>query len=363
MTRCRYICNMGEQSLETSQCAGNCPTVQPYHQLQACCLTAARSRAVGEAQQSADRIAELMPRLSSLPDDNSASCSPLVNRADTWLRKTGTRINADGSLAIVTPYFNPAGYPTLATNFQAFLKLLGSVPLYPVEVSFGRPWISNGLRILGSERNVLWQKERLINLAVASLPARYDRVAWLDGDIVLTNPDWYYAAERALDEYPVAQIGDTIIVEGKRHNMAAARGFSQWGKLGYAWAARRELFPLYDAAVIGGGDMLCAHGWLGRKVDHLTLSPQWLKHYDTWARKAHRIVQGRIGYVPGTLVHLDHGSHAARQYNERYRLLAGLDPRIDLQTEASGLWAWTETRAAKRFRAAMNGFFASRQDG
>lgn len=335
------------------ECRGNpahgLPTVLPH--------------SASESKTPTDHLAELVTRLGLLSGDISNESLMPLNRGDTWLRKVCTRITAVGSLAIVTPYFNPAGYPSLAENFRTFLELLGTVPLFPVEVSFGRPWISNGLRITGDERNVLWQKERLINLAVATLPAKYDRVAWFDGDIVLTNPDWYRAVLRALDQYPVAQVGDTILVEGKQHNMAAAHGFAKWAKLGYAWAARREVFPLYDAAVIGGGDLLCAYGWLGRKIDHLTPSPQWRQHYEDWARKAHRQVNGKIGHVPGTLVHLDHGSHLGRQYNERYRLVAGLDPEVDLEIEASGLWAWTGTRAAKRFRAALNGFFASRQDG
>ncbi len=310
-----------------------------------------------------DRVAHLATRLGLPPRDTCDSRQPLLNRADRWLSQSWTRITAVGNLAIVTPYFNPANYPKLVENFRAFLTLIGSVPLFPVEVSFGRPWISEGLQIRGGERNVLWQKERLINLGVAGLPAKYDRIAWFDSDIVLTDADWYQAIERALDKYPVVQVGDAIIVEGKQRKLAAAHAFAKWSKLGYAWAARREILPLYDAAVIGGGDMLCAYGWLGRQVSALTPGPQWLKHYEIWARKAHSQVKGQIGHIPGTLVHLDHGSQPDRQYNERYHLLAGLDPEVDLITDASGLWAWSDGPATTKFRAAMNAFFASRQDG
>ena len=309
-----------------------------------------------------DPIIEVAARLGIPTKDAVAPRSPL-NRAATWLHRASLSPAADGKLAVVAPYFNPAGYSILTKNYQAFLRLIGAVPLYPVEISFGKPWVAQGLRLQGGERHVLWQKERLINLAVASLPAKYDRIAWLDGDIVLTDPNWYTAVEKALDQHPVLQIGDTIVVEGRQHKMAAAHAFLRWAKLGYAWAARRELFPLYDAAVIGGGDLLCAYGWLGRAAPDLTPGQRWVEHYQAWARRAHSRVKGKIGYVPGTLVHLDHGSRAGRQYHERYRLLEGLDPDVDLLTDANGLWAWSDTAAAARHRVLTSAYFASRQDG
>ena len=36
---------------------------------------------------------------------------------------------------------------------------------------------------------VLWHKERLINLGLARLPDRCDKVAWLDGDLLFEEGD------------------------------------------------------------------------------------------------------------------------------------------------------------------------------
>ena len=311
-----------------------------------------------------DKIAEIASRLGIRSNPDGTECSKLLNQPEIWLRGAVSRVEAAGRLAIVTPFFNPAGYPRVARNFRAFLELLREVPVFPAEISFGRPWVANGLRLRGSERNVLWQKERLINLAVSCLPASFDRVAWFDGDIVLADARWYSDTDRALDQHPVVQVGDTIICDGRAHKMAVAYNFGRWTKIGYAWAARRELFPLYDAAIIGGGDMLCAYGWLGRRIRELTPSPQWFYHYQNWARRAYGKARGNIGHVAGTLVHFDHGSHAGRHYNERYRLVSGLDPEVDIAIDDAGLWAWNGNAAStERFRAALNGFFASRQDG
>lgn len=46
------------------------------------------------------------------------------------------------------------------------------------------------LRVRGDERHVLWQKERLLNLAIDSLPADVDAVAWLDADLIWFNHGW-----------------------------------------------------------------------------------------------------------------------------------------------------------------------------
>ena len=54
-------------------------------------------------------------------------------------------------------------------------------------------------------RDILWQKERLLNVALASLPAHCTKVAWLNSDIVFENGDWVKKAQRGLDKVPLLQ--------------------------------------------------------------------------------------------------------------------------------------------------------------
>jgi hypothetical protein len=53
---------------------------------------------------------------------------------------------------------------------------------------------------------VLWQKERLLNLAVKAVPAGVNNIAWLDCDVILQRADWIDEAKRQLDEFNVVQL-------------------------------------------------------------------------------------------------------------------------------------------------------------
>jgi hypothetical protein len=48
-------------------------------------------------------------------------------------------------------------------------------------------------------RDVMWQKERLLNLAIERVPKSCDKIAWLDCDVVFGNEDWAEQASRSLD--------------------------------------------------------------------------------------------------------------------------------------------------------------------
>src|SRR5262245_42591250 len=73
----------------------------------------------------------------------------------------------------ITSYFNPAGYRNRRENYRLFRERL-AVPLVTVE------WARDGRFALGPEDaevlvqvsggDVLWQKERLLNVALRHLP-------------------------------------------------------------------------------------------------------------------------------------------------------------------------------------------------
>ena len=75
----------------------------------------------------------------------------------------------------ITSYFNPAGYNTRLANYRAFRARL-KVPLVTVEASFdGRVQLRAGdaeILVQRTARDVLWQKERLLNVALGFLPPR-----------------------------------------------------------------------------------------------------------------------------------------------------------------------------------------------
>ncbi|WP_129677916.1 hypothetical protein [Candidatus Chloroploca sp. Khr17] len=104
----------------------------------------------------------------------------------------------------VTAYFNPAHYRTRPANYARFAAPLraAGIPLLTVECAFGDdPFeLPPGPDVIQVQaRDVLWQKERLINLGVSHLPPQAQKVAWLDGDILFTNPDWAVETAALLD--------------------------------------------------------------------------------------------------------------------------------------------------------------------
>ena len=110
----------------------------------------------------------------------------------------------------VTAYFNPQHYQTRRANYEWFADPIraAGIPLLTVECAFGDdPFeLPAGPDLLQVRApHTLWQKERLINLGVASLPARAVKVAWLDGDICFANPDWAAQTAALLDQFPVVQ--------------------------------------------------------------------------------------------------------------------------------------------------------------
>ena len=303
------------------------------------------------------------------------------------------------TLWAITCYFNPAGYRRRLETYRLFRERL-AVPLATVELSFdGRfqlgPGDADELRQIHG-RDVMWQKERLLNLALSLLPAACDKVAWLDCDVVFADPEWPARASRALDEVPLLHLfqerhdlGRDESLEEVDPDAAAApsmvykmlvervpaaellvphptrkRTVSQ----GLAWASRREVLEahgLYDACIVGSADraMLCAAlGTFHHGVEALAMNPRQEAHYLAWARPYFETIRGRIGYIPGRALHLWHGEMHDRQYGARDRALSALDydPFRDIALDDSGCWRWSSDKP--ELHAFVRGYFASRRE-
>ena len=104
-------------------------------------------------------------------------------------------------LYAITSYFNPAGFQNHLAKYRVFRDHL-SVPLITVELSFNGDFALDKtdadylVQISGGA--VIWQKERLLNLALEHLPADCDAVAWIDCDVLFDDAGWVADAEREL---------------------------------------------------------------------------------------------------------------------------------------------------------------------
>ena len=95
-------------------------------------------------------------------------------------------------LWVITAYFNPCRYATRRVADDLFAHALkrSGIPILTVECAFGDDEfeLPASLDVVRFRSNsVMWQKERLLNLAASWLPPECACVAWLDTDILFEN--------------------------------------------------------------------------------------------------------------------------------------------------------------------------------
>ena len=300
----------------------------------------------------------------------------------------------------ITSYFNPAGYRSRLANYRTFRKFL-TVPLVAVELSFTGSFelepCDADILVRLSGGDILWQKERLLNVALRHLPRDCDSVAWLDCDIIFATDDWAERARIALSDFAIVQlfsercnlapgatrdpsgwrpielrapaVGYTIVSgQLKADDLCVPGGFLTGGSTtGLAWAAQTNLLDkhgLYDVRIGGGGDRAIVCAALGRFdycVEAQNLNRRQEEHYRAWGEPFFADVRNRVGYIEGRIFHLWHGDMKARHYARRHCLAElGFDPFTDIALGAGGCWRWATKKPA--LHEHLRSFFASRHE-
>jgi hypothetical protein len=234
----------------------------------------------------------------------NGSCASSPSVSDMW---------------VITTYYNPSSYKTKCENYYHFLAGIrqAGLPSLTVECAFGStpfdlPAAPNILQIRAN--SVMWQKERLLNIAIAHLPDSCTKVAWVDCDILFENKDWAILTSKALDQYQVVQSFESAVRlpkgqlaysgEGDLYpSFCAVRagspkslyeGYYSHGHTGFAWAARRDVLVrrgLYDACLTGSGDHLMAHAFCGDWESKCVVSTvgrhnSYRDHFIKWADRS-----------------------------------------------------------------------------
>jgi len=273
------------------------------------------------------------------------------------------------SLYVIACYYNPCGYQRPRENYRKFregIKAAG-VSLLTAELALGEsPFeIEDAtLQLRGTDDNLLWQKERLLNLLIPHVPDDATAIAWIDADILFDNPEWPQKTLEALREHAIVQLFDDSAmqmpdgsIEPYRKSCGWAyqhdpKRWLQFGRYhpGYAWAARADWLRqhgLLDTNIVGGGDISILGCLTENPVSAIgrPLNIEWKRANDAWAGPVAEVVAGRFGFVPGRVRHLWHGTHANRRYQMRWKWLADnrFDPQTDAETDPdTGLWMWSE---------------------
>ncbi len=298
----------------------------------------------------------------------------------------------------LTTYFNPIQYQTRLANYRIFRERL-AIPLAAVELSQTgdydlRPDDADILIQLTCP-DLLWQKERLLNVALAALPRDCETVAWLDCDTVFESDDWPERAARLLETFQLVTPYQRVynLPKGILPESAAASASPDYAYLyaveaglaqpealrgnmrvkqhlssGLAGVGSKALFEkhgFYDACVMGSGTRAITCASLGRFEDaihYLQMGPEWARHYLAWAEPFYRSVGGKVGFLNEGIFHLWHGDLASRRYAERHALLRqfDFDPARDLAKDEGGCWRWSAVRG--ELKAGVLRYFESRRE-
>ena len=270
-------------------------------------------------------------------------------------------------IATICCYFNWNNNETRKNNYKKFIENFEH-PVEIVEIARKKKdfWIDGSLKILANINNVLWQKERAFNILIEQLPDKYNKILWLDTDIIFKNKNFLGELEDKLDNHCMVQPFESVYELNKgvktRNQPLNTFGFAKtldhykktkqilanYPALGLCWGFKRSVLKhgFYDKHILGSSDMLQVQSvtldvlnseFLGKYTDGVVLS--WLDYCNKMPPQQ----TYSIGYCSGEIEHLYHGKACNRGYQYREYLLAkyNFDPAKDLKIDYNGLYRIT----------------------
>ncbi len=298
-------------------------------------------------------------------------------------------------LWIVTCYFNPQSYATRLENYHRFKAAFerSEGRLVTVECAFdNQSFVLPGANVHTSEgcrcdvakgtasqpRN-FWTSVRVSKGSVGRLryivpeSSRLIHTSKLLDDFALVQPfqKVVYPAKGETsfsgDSFTFTESFGSALSSAPTKQVPI--GLTRHGHPGFAWAARRDLLMshgLYEACVAGDGDHMMAHAacgnWDSRCVYSSIVGSDHRNHFRQWATEFYKDAQGRIGYVPGMILHLWHGDI---QNKKSYRNVVKLDahefdPTRDIRVGPGGALEWNSSKP--ELHRSLRNYFASRKE-
>ena len=297
-----------------------------------------------------------------------------------------TRSTAD--LALCTAFFNPVGWARPLENLRVAVKAWAAAgPVFVIELLYGTQKTALG-DLQGATvftvhcGSKMFHKENLWNLLESRVPPQFQKLLFLDADVVFQEADWYTTLSRALDSadavHPFAtitrlghpQVPPSVesTFDGVGVGFAASRAsfegavFKRWGHPGFglgvnrAWL--RRVGGFIEWAIMGGGDLLTLFALSGESPrEHPSFFKQLYVHDDV-RRFTQATVGCRFTYAPLHMLHMYHGDIGNRSYTARYDLTQSLT-RQDFKKNADGC---IEFLHPARWNPVMEDYFRSRDE-
>ncbi len=302
----------------------------------------------------------------------------------------------------MTAFFNPIRHEFQYENYRVFRnnsKLQG-LKLIAVELAFDDdPFALKKdvdaeilIQIRGTkEKNFLWQREQLLNIALEHLPEDCDKLCWLDCDIVFKNNSWVQETSVLLEKYRVVQpfefavrlpkgVYDLSGEECEKYGGGNKEGekypgyiykilnsIETLGATGFVWGMRKEIVRkhlFYSASPVGGADAIMAHSFRSDKLPNFLIrssSTDAMKSdQDIYASKVYKEIQGSVYYANGPILHLWHGDEIDKRKNIRDKIphFFLFSPSQDVRVGPQGLQEWSSEKP--EFHRAVREYFEMR---
>lgn len=287
---------------------------------------------------------------------------------------------SDNTLHVIGVCANPQRYHSryrLSRKWLEEMEKTPNVKAYFVEAAYGdrRHEVTesdNHRHLQVRTHSQIWIKENLWNIGLRRLlPKDFKYAACIDADVSFRNPCWALETIHELQRTPVVQPWANAV--DLTHDGSIFQTFQSFGSAwvhhhgaldpkkngaglnnpygaayahsGFAWAYRRDFLEavekLLDWCIIGAGDHHMAWSMVNQvtRSIHPKSNEAYRRKCTEWQDKAHRFLQGRIGYVPGYLEHFHHGPKARRNYWGRWeiQLAHDYDPYKDITYDAQGV--------------------------
>ena len=284
----------------------------------------------------------------------------------------GDRVDVEQATEIVTYHFNAHNRERLRANYAHWSAKLGKRHTC-YEVGSRGQEIASSVHFRSD--SVIWQKERLINLALASIGPHARYFAWVDHDLLFERADWLEVGTDLINRgADCVQLFDSVAYYDRHGNKIEDRAGSvaSWqrrGKIdntapGGAWIASvawlRSIGGVYDRNICGGGDATFLEAVTGARTNYVQRQTRHLRA-DCEAY-VQRVGKASVAFVPGVVRHLWHGDREHRQYTSRDEILTrhDFDPQRDFILANSGLYELRDPFG--QLAADIRQYFADRRD-
>ena len=291
---------------------------------------------------------------------------------------------------VITCFFNPSKCQMRLNNYKIFHEHIkrAKIDLFTIEIAnyddkFCLSALDSTYIKQIKTKDVMFQKERMLNIALDLLHEKYKEVIWMDCDLFYFEDDWAERISESLQHYVVSQpymqaislpksefsyydlnqtnffncYGSGRIKRSYAYYKSKKNSFDNFhhGHVGYVWAARREFLDkhkFYDPIINGAGDLFMLMAFSGQFgwLDY----PEQLKGYDMgaaahffdWGFPVYKETKGKIGYTNDVIYHIWHGEIEKRDYLESCRVLQvnKFNPNFDLKMNKDLCWEWASDK-------------------